>query len=440
MKKISTKIVLLSLFNSLFVAAVNVGASIFTSNNVGDSAAPVADMVAQTGSLIRVPNSVLIGLGISLVFGLIMSYVLGMLIAKPIVKVTEITEKTANFDLAEDTSFEALLKYKDESGAMAKALWDTRKALREMAIKLQNVSSAVYTHSNDLTRITDENVKSITLVAETISQLADGNSTQVQTVNEMNATMSQVVKLIDNITEETTKGADSAAKSISFIVDGKTAVDLQAKKMNETIAMSLEANNSINELSKMIEQVEDIINVINSIADQTNLLALNAAIEAARAGEAGRGFAIVAEEIRKLAEESSSATQKITDIINNTNEKTTLAVSSIKNAGLLVDEQKEALQITQDVFVKIKTSYDDIVNGFGQTASAMKVINDKSKNIFEQTQNVSHVAEEFSASTEEIAASSKKQLNSIEVIAETSKDLYQLSNELSAEISKFKVK
>ena len=440
MKKISTKIVLLSLFNSLFVAAVNVGASIFTSNNVGDSAVPVADMAAQTGSLIRVPNSVLIGLGISLVFGLIMSYVLGMLIAKPIVKVTEITEKTANFDLAEDTSFEALLKYKDESGAMAKALWDTRKALREMAIKLQNVSSAVYTHSNDLTRITDENVKSITLVAETISQLADGNSTQVQTVNEMNATMSQVVKLIDNITEETTKGADSAAKSISFIVDGKTAVDLQAKKMNETIAMSLEANNSINELSKMIEQVEDIINVINSIADQTNLLALNAAIEAARAGEAGRGFAIVAEEIRKLAEESSSATQKITDIINNTNEKTTLAVSSIKNAGLLVDEQKEALQITQDVFVKIKTSYDDIVNGFGQTASAMKVINDKSKNIFEQTQNVSHVAEEFSASTEEIAASSKKQLNSIEVIAETSKDLYQLSNELSAEISKFKVK
>jgi methyl-accepting chemotaxis protein len=439
MKKISTKIVILSLVNSLFIAAVNVGASLFNSPAVGESGNAAADMAAQMGGGIRIPTTVLIGLAISLVFGVVMSYILGKFISKPIIKVTEMTQKTANFDLVADPTFEEVLKYKDESGAMAKALWDTRKALREMAIVLQNISSKVFTHSDELTKITDENVKTITRVAETISELADGNNSQARTLDAINTTMSEVAELIDDITKQSSKGAENAVTSLAFIEEGNKAVEVQAKKMDESIAMSSEANESINELSKMIEQVEDIINVISSIANQTNLLALNAAIEAARAGEAGKGFAVVAEEIRKLAEESSSATQKITDIINKTNEKTGLAVSSIRQAGVLVNEQKETLQITQDVFAKIKLSHDGIVNGFGQTASAIKTINQKTKNILQQTQNVSLAAKGFAANAEEISASSQQQLASIEMIAQASKGLYALSDELNEGISKFKV-
>ncbi|MDP4178357.1 MAG: methyl-accepting chemotaxis protein [Bacillota bacterium] len=435
--KISTKIVILSVINSLIVAAANVVASLFNNNHSGNSSP--AGAAPKTGALIGIPTTVLIGLVISLALGIIISYILGKLISKPIIKVTELTKKTADLDLVDDSSFEKILNYKDESGDMAKALWDTRKSLREMMIRLSDVSSTISAHSSELTKITEENTKTITQVTETITELADGNSSQAQTVNQMNETMSEVVNLIDNITTETSKGAESAVKSLDFITDGKNAVDVQARKMDENISISSEANKSINELSEMIEQVADIVNVITSISDQTNLLALNAAIEAARAGEAGKGFAVVAEEIRKLSEESSSATQKITDIINNTNEKTSLAVSSIKKAGFIVGEQKEALQITQDAFGKIQTSYDDIVNGFKQTASSMTVIDKKSKDIFQQTQNISSTAEQFAASTEEISASSEEQLSSTEMIEQACKELNKLSDELGAEISKFKI-
>lgn len=442
MKKISTKIILLSLINTLLVALANVSASLFMNNNqgAGTAADAAGEAAAQNGMQFMIPTPIIIGLGISFAVGIVLAYITGKLISKPILKLTEVARKTSNFDLVEDEEIlKDTMKYKDETRAMADALLDIRKAVKSLTEKLQNASSTITTNSDNLAKTTDENARLITQVVSTIDEIAHGNTSQAQNINEINSTLLDVVNLIDEITNETSSGAENAVNSISFIKEGQKTVDIQASKMEENIAVSYEVNKSIDELSQMINQVAGIVNVITSIAGQTNLLALNASIEAARAGEAGRGFAVVADEIRNLAEESSKAAKNITDIISSTTEKTNMAVTNINKAGTLINEQKDALKITQDAFGKIKDTYDGIVSSFKHTAVVMKTIDRKSKEISHQAQDMAAIAEEFAASTEEISAAGEEQLTSTEVIAKSSKDLYKLAGELGEEINKIKI-
>ncbi|MED3795157.1 methyl-accepting chemotaxis protein [Niallia alba] len=442
MKKISTKIILLSLLNSVLVAIINVGASLIMSSSGSETADPTSNVEAaqqmQTGFMI--PTPVLWGLFISLIIGVILSYILGKAIEKPIVKVTEFAQKTADLNLVDtDDELERLIEIKDQTGHMARALYETRKTLKNLTSDLQIVSSTVTNHSNNLSKNTAENVSSITQMVKTIDQLATGNSEQAETMSEISKTLSGVVSLIDGIATKTSENVEQAAHSLESITEGQSSVDIQTKKMEETLHVSNGVNHSINELKGMINQVTGFVGIITSIAEQTNLLALNASIEAARAGEAGKGFSVVADEIRKLAEETSNSASEITSIIEKTSEKTDLAVSNIEQSNKLVAEQKETLNITKEAFDKIRRMHEGIVDGFTQTAAAMKTVNKNSQTVSNQIQDLTSHVEEIAASTEEIAAAGQEQLASTEIIASAAKELDILAVQLNKQIKKFQI-
>lgn len=440
MKKISSKIVLFSLLNSLMITILS---AVINTIMREDSMAPIQNVAGSTDfqppALGLFPTPVIISTILSLVLGAVFSYFLGRYIAKPIVKITQMAYKTSTFDLSQDDSYDKILKYKDECGQMALAMSEIRQSLREMGGKLQSITFSLENHSNSMATATDDNVRSITQVVSTINEIAEGNGNQADTIGTINETMGEVAQLVESVTAETENGADNAIQSMNTIQEGQKAVDTQIAKMELSMAMTNESAKSIQELSSMIENVASLTKVITSIANQTNLLALNAAIEAARAGEAGQGFAVVADEIRKLAEDSSASAKEIIETIGQTTQKSSLAVNNMNRTMALVGEQKEALTITQDVFNKITEAYKHITVSFQQSAGRMEDINTKVRLVSDQTQDISAISQEMAASTEQISAEGEEQLAATETINHSSKELLQLANALSNELKRFKL-
>ena len=372
---------------------------------------------------------------ICVVFGILIT----ISIAGPMKRVLHLIGKTSDLDLVNDTSFDLMLKYRDEMGVMVRSVADMRKSLRTMAGKVMAISDSLAENAEQLNISTDENVKTVNQVVNAINEIAEGNGNQAEMINKANETVAEVVKSIGRVNGAAFESVKTAQESLEAVATGYDAVQVVSGKMIENIGITDVVSNSISELSEVIGKVGKITDVINSIAAQTNLLALNAAIEAARAGEAGKGFAVVAEEIRKLAEGSSSAAKEIAVIVKETVYKNEAASENLTKARIVVNEQEKAVNTTRDAFDKIKLAVEGIAHKTTMAAEKLTEIDTAAKGIFDQTQDMAAIAEQSAASSEEISASSQQQLAAMELVAKAAEELTAMAAELNSEISRFKV-
>lgn len=386
---------------------------------------------------------IVVGICIALILGLgiIISYYVGCYLTKPIIAVTNRMESLAQLDFTIGKHREAAknLDRKDEIGTMTRALRHMRDNVCDFIAKTAETAQQVAAASEELTATSQAASVSSEEVAKTIEEIARGASDQAQDTESTAMNMEQMGDLL----EKDGRHIQSLNKAVVEIDREKESGFLILKDLVDKTAMSSEAAQSIAEVilrnNESAEKIESASDMIQSIADQTNLLALNAAIEAARAGEAGRGFSVVADEIRKLAEQSNRFTEDIRKVIDELKIQSQKAVQTVEEVKQIVDSQSISVGETESRFKGIAKAIDDmkgIIVALNQSAEQML---DNKNEIIGLTQNLSAISEENAASTQEASATIDAQVANIEDIAKSGEALAIIAEELQVLIQKFKI-
>jgi len=272
-----------------------------------------------------------------------------------------------------------------------------------------------------------------------IQQLADNATRESKMAEDVYTLSAEIHNALQQSSEQAAEGAETSMTSSSLAEEGRKDAAAAVDKMGSVRESILEAVDIIKTLGEQSQEIGIVGDVIDNIADQTNLLALNAAIEAARAQEQGRGFSVVAEEVRKLAEESTRSTTRIANLVREIQKNTAAAVEKAERASQEVSEGMEAVQVAGGSLGKI----NEFVK---QSAELSRTIADTSKHhlelgsrIMEAMEEIRVIADTNASNSEEISASSQEQSASMQELSATSIQLTNLADNMKGLVERYKL-
>lgn len=381
---------------------------------------------------------ILLMTGIVLLVSIIITYIIGSSIAKPIIKVKEDAEKLANLDITEDVD-SRLLNHKDEIGILAQSIQHVITNLRSVVHEINQSSDQVASSSEELTATSQQSSMAVEQVARAIEEVARGAADQAQNTEMGSSKASILGEIIEKDQADMIEVNSASLKVTEAVESGLMEIENLSKITDESNASIKEIHEAILKTNESSHRIGQASSVIASIANQTNLLALNAAIEAARAGEAGRGFAVVAEEIRKLAEQSSISTGAIDEVVNELQNNAENAVETVERVSSISIEQSNSVVSSKEKFMLISKSMTDAGKAVNKLNISGKQMEQMKNEILDTLQNLSAIAEENSASTQEVSASMEEQAASMEEISSASEGLANLAQDLRSIILRFKI-
>lgn len=399
-----------------------------------DTITDVGNDVVSTSS-----NNRTIGIIFSMILtiaGIVIAIITASIISKPVKVVANRMKELADGNLQLEP---LVVKTRDEIGTLMSSANDMNDKLKQTIHSIYTVSETVAASSEELAQSSNEVQAGTEQITVTMQELASGTETQASTTGDLAETMTAFKRSIYDTTQEGVELKEHSSHVQNLTVSGKSLMVQSTKQMAAINDIMLDSVKKVESLNTQSAEISKLVSVIDDISSQTNLLALNAAIEAARAGEHGKGFAVVADEVRKLAEQVQFSVTDISTIVHRIQGETSNVTSSLQMGYEEVKRGTTQLDQTNETFEQISNAVEDMIDNITTISTNLNSLAQNSDTINASIDDMASISQESAAGVEQTTATVEETAATMDEIARSANQLAGMAEELNNQLQQFKI-